>query len=303
MHPNRSLAFLAAALLLGACQSTQHVAHVAAPAAIVVAAPTPEAAAAPAADDDLNAVAWQQTSIEYRLVVEQTWRAATRQLDIALKDPRWDALTREDRDTPVVARMKPAVIVDVDETVLDNSPYQARLIRDHRAFDEFSWANWVREEAATAVPGALAFAKAAAAKGVIVYYISNRAADLNQATLDNLRKLGFPVTDAHQFLGLGTILRDCEDNGSEKGCRRRLVGRDHRVLLQVGDQIGDMVTVLANTRAGREQAVAPYRDWVGERWFVLPNPTYGSWEPALFNNDWAQPAGERRRQKIDALRF
>jgi predicted secreted acid phosphatase len=35
---------------------------------------------------------------------------------------------------------------------------------------------------------------------------------------------------------------------------------------------------------------------------VLPNPTYGSWEPALFNNEWSAPRDQRRRQKIDALR-
>jgi predicted secreted acid phosphatase len=70
----------------------------------------------------------------------------------------------------------------------------------------------------------------------------------------------------------------------------------------VGDQIGDFADVIANNAAGREQAVAPYLKWVGTRWFVLPNATYGSWEPALFNNDWTQSREERRRQKEAALR-
>jgi acid phosphatase len=270
------------------------------------AAPPPSSApAAPAPgsvpDDNLNAVVWQQTAIEYRLVALETFRIATAQLDKAMNDPAWDALTREDRDHPARG-LPPAVIVDVDETVLDNSPYQVRLIREHRSYDEFSWARWVHEEAATAVPGALAFTQSAARRGIVVYYISNRAADLNEATFDNLRKLGFPIADKSQFLGLGTLLPGCEEIGSEKGCRRRLIGRTHRVLLQLGDQIGDLVTVLANTPGGRQAAMAPYLDWIGERWFVLPNPTYGSWEPALFNNDWTQPASERRRQKIEALR-
>ena len=59
----------------------------------------------------------------------------------------------------------------------------------------------------------------------------------------------------------------------------------------------------ANTPQGRRDAVEPYLDWIGERWFVLPNPTYGSWEPALFNNDWRQPAQDRRRAKQAALRL
>jgi 5'-nucleotidase (lipoprotein e(P4) family) len=185
--------------------------------------------------------------------------------------------------------------------VLDNSPYQVRLIRSHRSFDEFTWSQWVREEAAQPVPGALEFLRAAAARGATIYYLSNRSADLGQATFDNLAKAGFPIADKSQFLGLGTLLKGCEEIGSEKGCRRRLVGRTHRVLLQFGDQVGDFATVLSNTPAGRDAAMAPYSDWIGQRWFVLPNPSYGSWEPALFNNDWTQPAEVRRRLKIDAL--
>jgi predicted secreted acid phosphatase len=73
--------------------------------------------------------------------------------------------------------------------------------------------------------------------------------------------------------------------------------------MQFGDQIGDFVTVLANNAEGRQKAMKPYMDWIGTRWFVLPNPTYGAWEPALFNNDYTAPRDERRRQKIQSLRF
>ena len=62
------------------------------------------------------------------------------------------------------------------------------------------------------------------------------------------------------------------------------------------------VAANANTPDGRRAAIEPYLGWIGERWFVLPNPTYGAWEPALFNNDWARPAAERRKAKMDALR-
>ena len=61
--------------------------------------------------------------------------------------------------------------------------------------------------------------------------------------------------------------------------------------MQFGDQIGDFVQVVANTREGRDQLYGEYHDWFGERWWMLPNPTYGSWEPALFNNDWAPAEG------------
>ena len=260
------------------------------------------AAPGPVANDNLNAVAWMQTAVEFRLISGQTYRAALVQLDRALKTPGWDALPRGERSN-VAAGLPPAIIVDVDETVLDNSPYQARNVRDNKGFNDASWNDWVQERAARPIPGALEFSRAAAARGVTIFYISNRTADQGAATVDNLRKAGFPVKDPGQFLGLGTVVEGCESEGSEKACRRELVGRTHRVLMQFGDQLGDFVTIVANTPEGRDQAVRPYLGWVGERWFVLPNPTYGSWEPALFDNAWAEPEGERRAKKLDKLRY
>src|SRR3546814_12426805 len=97
--------------------------------------------------------------------------------------------------------------------------------------------------------------------------------------------------------------RGCEQHGSEKKCRRRLAGREYRVLMQFGDQLGDFVEVADNTQAARAALLDEYGDWFGERWWMLPNPTYGGWEPALFDNDWALPRPERRaltRQAFDS---
>ena len=270
-----------------------------APAATAPAAPV---AAPVGAHDNLNAVAWVQTAVEFRLIAGQTWRGALVQLDKAIKTPSWDALTPDERANPATG-LPLAIIVDVDETVLDNSPYQARLVRDGGAYNEATWAQWVKEEAARPVPGALEFARAAASRGVTIFYVTNRAEDLTAATVSNLRKAGFPIKDDSQVLGLGLVVDGCESEGTEKGCRRQFVGRSHRVLMQVGDQLGDFVTITANTLAGREQAVRPYVGWIGERWFVLPNPTYGGWEPALFNNAWSTPEAERRQRKLEALRY
>jgi acid phosphatase len=265
---------------------------------------TPASSSEKPANDNLNAVAWTQTAIERDLIYRQTYRAAQEQLVLALQDSHWEALPKGERKTPVNGLKKTAVIVDIDETMLDNSAYQARLVRDGKDFNEFTWAEWCREESAPAVPGALEFARFATSKDVTVFYLSNRAQDLREVTISNLRKLGFPVAENEDvFLGLGTVVSDCEQNGSEKGCRRELISRNYRVLMQVGDQIGDFADVLSNTKEGRVAAMEPYLDWIGQRWFVLPNPTYGSWEPALFNSNWAAPAGERRQAKIDALRF
>ncbi len=291
-------ASLAASLLtLGACKRTE-------PAAAPAEAATPAAPAAKptGTHDNLNAVAWVQTSVEYRATTTQTFRAAADHLDAALKEKNWDALVPDERGNTATG-LKPAVVMDVDETVLDNSPYQARLIRDGKEYDEISWDQWVAEKKAKPLPGVVDFAKAAAAKGVTILYISNRAVHLKEATLANLREAGLPVADDSVFLGLGTVLAGCEQNGSEKNCRRRLAGQNYRVLMQFGDQIGDFVQVEANTRDGRQALFDEYDDWFGERWWMLPNPTYGSWEPALFNNAWDQPAAARTQAKRDALDY
>jgi acid phosphatase len=95
----------------------------------------------------------------------------------------------------------------------------------------------------------------------------------------------------------------CEQVGTEKSCRRQLISRKYRVLMQFGDQLGDFVSAVANTDDARAQAAAPYLKWIGRRWFMLPNPTYGAWQPALFGNDWSAPREERRRHMIEALRY
>jgi len=261
------------------------------------------ALAGPAADDNLNAVAWAQDASEHDFIYVQTYRDATDRLLRAKKDASWDALPKADRAThPSLKGLKPAVILDIDETVLDNSPYQARLIRSGGEFNEADWAAWCKEAVARPMPGALAFTKFAADHGIAVFYISNRAKDLQDATLANLRSAGFPVAGASSFLGLGTFVEGCEQAGSEKSCRRQLVAKDYRVLMQFGDQISDFTEVPGNTAEGRAKAMAPYADWIGTRWFVLPNPTYGAWESALFDNDFTLPRAERRQKKIDALR-
>ncbi|QLQ30040.1 5'-nucleotidase, lipoprotein e(P4) family [Pseudoxanthomonas mexicana] len=291
---------LAASLLtLSACKRTEPAAMPSEPAAP---AATATQAKPTGTHDNLNAVAWVQTSVEYRAITTQTFRAAADHLDAALKEKHWDALVPDERGNAAIG-LKPAVVMDVDETVLDNSPYQARLIRDGKEYDEISWDQWVAEKKAKPLPGVVDFAKAAAEKGVTILYISNRAVHLKEATLANLREAGLPVADDSVFLGLGTVLEGCEQNGSEKNCRRRLAGQKYRVLMQFGDQIGDFVQVEANTREGRQTLFDEYDDWFGERWWMLPNPTYGSWEPALFNNAWDQPAAARTQAKRDALDY
>ncbi|WP_372016938.1 5'-nucleotidase, lipoprotein e(P4) family [Pseudoxanthomonas sp. 10H] len=280
-----------AAGLLAACQPVRP------PAPDETTAPAP---AAVPADDNLNAVLWVQRSAEYRAAAAQTYRAATDHLDAALRQADWDALVPEERGN-AARGLKPAVILDIDETVLDNSPYQARLVRDGAEYSDPTWDAWVEERKARAVPGVVEFARAANARGVTLVYISNRAVHLKDATLANLRAEGLPVADESVFLGLGTVVPGCEQDGSEKDCRRQLAGRTYRVLMQFGDQLGDFARIHDNSPAGRQALLDTYDGWFGQRWWMLPNPTYGSWEPALFDNDWRQPREARRAAKRAAL--
>jgi acid phosphatase len=288
---------LAMALLTGCAGAPKQAEH----SSLATPAPAVSAATVPA-DDNLNAVAWSQTAIEHDFIYLQTYRDAEARLLPAMHDAGWDALSKTDR-VGAFKQLPPAVILDIDETVLDNSPYQARVIKSGGEFNEADWAAWCREAKARALPGAVEFTRFAASHGVAVIYISNRAKDLDEVTLRNLRQAGFPVSGPDAFLGLGTVVDGCEQAGSEKGCRRQLVSRRYRVLMQFGDQLGDFLDVSTNTVAARRQTVAPYLPWIGTRWFVLPNPTYGSWEPALFNNDYGSPRDQRRQQKLDALRY
>lgn len=287
-----TLTVFAGVLALSACKHLDG--PTAPPASTVIATASSDA------HDNLNAVLWVQASAEYRAVSQTIYRAAADKLDLALKERNWDALVADERAN-VAAGLKPAVIMDIDETVLDNSPYQARLVRDGAEYNEVTWAAWVAEKNARPVPGVVDFAKAATARGVTILYISNRAQHLQEATLANLRSAGLPVADDSVFLGLGTFVEGCEQHGSEKNCRRQLAGRKYRVLMQFGDQLGDFVQIVANTPEGRAQLQEEYADWFGERWWMLPNPTYGSWEPALFNNDWAQSREAKRASKRQTL--
>lgn len=255
--------------------------------------------AGPSADDRLNATLWYQRGLERDLVYRTVYRAAAQRLDAALADPTWDALPKSDR--VVDARgLAPAIIVDVDETVLDNSPSQARLIRAGKDFEPTGWDEWVAERKAKPLAGAVEFLNDAAKRGVTVFYITNRKAPAAQATYENLRDAGFPIADASQMLGAGTVVEGCTTaSTSDKSCRRQLVGRTHRVLMQFGDQTGDFVAAPSNTQDARTAAFAPYADWIGERWFFLPNPTYGTWEDGLVGKE-KDPA-KARTIKLDAL--
>jgi 5'-nucleotidase (lipoprotein e(P4) family) len=278
---------LAGALLLSGCATRRTGVRPAAP-------PAPEAAPTKA-DENLHALLWVQTAVEYRALALQTYRRATRQLDAALADPTWTACIEQQGN---VRGLPPAIVVDIDETVLDNAAAGARLILRHEEFSEgTSWAQWVKEAKAAPVPGAAEFAQYARSKGVTVFYLTNRRSALEAFTRRNLALCGFPLDEARD-----TVLTLDEKGwtSSDKAARRKAVAGSHRVLLIVGDDLGDFVPAklpLAERKAIYER----YAPFWGERWIVLPNPSYGSWEGATIGYQYALPRSEKLRLKVNLL--
>lgn len=246
------------------------------PPAATPATAAPPAAVAPAAKAALpDSIVWFRTSVEYRAVTAQAYRLAALMLDRALADRTWSAALEQTGD---FASKPPAVILDVDETVLDNSESQERDVRDGAAYSEARWAVWCNERRAVPIPGALEFTRAAAAKGVTVFYVTNRDRALEQATRDNLAKYGFPLDP-----GRDTMLMRAdrpEWTSSDKSSRRGVVAQDFRILLLVGDDFGDFVQGARGTVGARKALDEANAAMWGVKWIALPNPMYGSWKTA-----------------------
>ena len=239
--------------------------------------------------EQLQGVLWVQTSAEFEAVLTSTFAAARAALEPALDDEAWTAALEQQGD---VSGRQPAVIVDVDETMLDNSPFQAQSVLEGTVFCNETWDQWVTQKRARALPGALAFARAAAGLGVEVFYVTNRDKDEEAATVENLRCAertaagecqGFPNADPEHVLVPGEApAAGAPAWTSDKTARRAHVAASHRILLLVGDDLRDFVTpppgasVEDRLKLARQYAVL----W-GTRWFILPNPLYGSWERAL----------------------
>lgn len=244
--------------------------------------------------EGLNATLWTQRSAEYRASAEQAYRTAGRMLDQGLADPAWSAVPEQEGDP---GRLPPAVILDVDETVLDNSPYQARLIVEGTEYPD-GWDAWVREATAPPVPGALGFARYAAQQGVTVFYVTNRDAPLEEATEINLERAGFPVSAELDVL----LMRgEREGWGSDKSSRRAYVAGTHRILIVAGDDLNDFISVSAASIEERDRLEAEYADHWGVRWIMLPNPAYGSWERALYGFDYELSSEQKRERKRENL--
>lgn len=223
---------------------------------------------------------WAHTSAEYRALSQQAFAVATLRLDESLQpeNARWTAAVEQQGDFEA---LPPAVIVDVDEAILDTSEFQIEHLQDGGTFDIDRWNAWVEEANAPALPGSLAFAQHADARGVRIFYVTNRAAGVEGSVHKNLVARGFPVDASGENL---LTKGEQEGWGSDKTSRRAFLARTHRIVLMVGDDLNDFVLGKASPEE-RRLLSDRYAEYWGRKWILLPNPIYGTWERSIYDNE------------------
>ncbi len=251
---------------------------------------------APPPNDMLLATLWTQRSVEYRGNALTVFALARIRLDEALADKSWTAAPGEQKAD--YQALPPAVILDIDETLLDNSRYQVWMLRNNQSFSTKTWNQFCAAQVSTAIPGAVEFTKYADSKGVKVFYITNRGAETEKDTRENMAKLGFPTGgNVNTFL----MQNGKPEWGSAKGTRRAVITKDYRVLLNIGDNFGDFDDRYRTSEAERVKAFDSDMAYWGRQWLMIANPTYGSFDTAPFGHDFKKPREEQHKAKWDVL--
>lgn len=229
-------------------------------------------------DGKLWSSVFQQKAAEYKALCFQAYNIASLRLAVY-------RLT-EGHDKP------PAIITDIDETVLDNSPFAVRQALQGKDYDGAAWNEWTSKGIADTLAGALSFFTEASKGGFEIFYISNRRESERAGTLQNLKRFQFPFADDQHL-----ILRKDE---ASKESRRQQIAATHTIVLLLGDNLADF-SFLFDKKMNSAQRVATVQDLAtefGNRFIVLPNANYGGWEDALYGNNY----GLSPNQKDSAIR-
>jgi 5'-nucleotidase (lipoprotein e(P4) family) len=215
-------------------------------------------------DGKLWSSLWQQKAAEYRALCFQAYNIA---------HFRVEQTQLQKFDKPL------AIVTDIDETLLDNSPnsvHQALLGKD---YEPAAWKEWTAMAKADTVPGAPSFLKYAATMGITVYYITNREESERAATLSNLQKYNFPNADNEHL-----ILRQTT---SSKEARRQEVAQTHHILLLLGDNLADFSVLFDKKTVGeRLTNTNASAALFGKQFIIIPNANYGDWETSLYEYNY-----------------
>lgn len=226
------------------------------------------------------AVMFQQSAAEYRALCYQAYNLAYFMLDRDL-DNRKINLPR-------------CVVLDIDETVLDNSPYEAKCILERIVYPQ-KWPEWITRASAKPVPGALNFIKYARANGVEVYFVTNRRENERESTNINLKNIGLSTVDSVHLLMRTDV--------SSKETRREKIKESRHISLLFGDNLADFSDAFDGKLSVQERfnAVEKLRKEFGTRFIVLPNPMYGDWEGAVYNGDYTLADSIKRVNRYKSL--
>ncbi|MDN3018790.1 5'-nucleotidase, lipoprotein e(P4) family [Paenibacillus sp. BSR1-1] len=235
----------------------------------------------PLQEQNTMSVLWFQKAGEARALFYQGYNIGRMRLDDILSKKQWKQ------------GLKPAIVLDLDETVIDNSPlFAKKIMSPPTAY--LNWGTWVERSAAEALPGAIDFLKYADSKGVAIYYISNRKEALKAATIRNLQNIGAPQADAAHVL-----LKQKGERGKE--ARRMQVAKTHDIVLLFGDNLGDFSGFEGLSVTQRAQMADKQRYEFGRKLIVFPNPMYGDWEGAIYQYDSRRSDLEKAKLRKDNL--
>ena len=229
----------------------------------------------------IHSVLWQQTAAEYDAITRQVYGAARRNLDAAVAGPG-DPLGRQ-----------PAIVLDIDETVLDTTTFQSGMTRNRKPFTEDAFHQYALHDVSRPIPAALDFLNYAASKNVAIFFVTNRDVSEKPALLETLAHYHYPTDDKH------VLTKNEQPNWtSDKTSRREYVAARYALLMLFGDDLNDFISTSGKTIEQRRQIVADNAAKLGTVWYVLPNPTYGSWERALGAKDTNGDCGAAEKLKM-----
>ena len=234
-------------------------------------------------ENEVLATLWVHQSGEYRALCYQAYNLAHMLLDQDLRNRR--------------IRMRRALIVDLDETVWSTSAYEARNIKERKAYPD-GWEQWMLQARATALPGAVEFLNYASKRGVRVFYVTNRKPVATEATAANLTRLGFPGVSNETLL-----LRD-DPSVESKTKRRKTIGAKYHVVLLMGDDLNDFDEVFeqSKTVAARLDATDRNQSRFGTHFIVTPNPMYGNWANTLYEYNFKLSEKEKSEKRHSLLK-
>ena len=215
------------------------------------------------AETETMGLLWMRTSAEYRALAYQGYNVALNLVKMAVTDPSHQ-------------RKPLAIVLDADETVVDNTKLMGESIANGNGrFDAPWWRQAVHQGKSQAMPGAAEFLNEVHKQGVEIFYVSNRYAPVNyDATVQNFKELGFPSVDKDHVLLF--------EKDSDKQPRFDAITKKYNVILYMGDNAGDFpIGTKGKTLAERNAIIDEHKEDFGTTFVVFPNPAYGSWVSAL----------------------